>query len=108
MSSAKKKLTCNGTLRQVFISLGPRTLSSTPYTLNMCIECTILIYLHRKGGEGGSIEPEREGLRGNSSQSWIKNTNICNSSPYTLINTCQTVTLQVNFFRWRHFALVSI
>ncbi len=32
----------------------------------------------------------------------------CISILQTLINTCRKVHKQVNFFRWRHFALVSI
>ncbi len=39
---------------------------------------------------------------------WVENTNMtgCISTLYTLINTCRKVPLQVNFCRWRHFALV--
>ncbi len=55
------KLSCTGTLRQVFICLRHRT----PYPPPI-------------------------------------------SNLWTLINTCREVPLQVNFFRWRHFALVSI
>jgi len=51
-----KKLTCKGTLRQVFICLRPRTpYPSPPYTLSTCIQYH---YSHREGGE---VEPERRG-----------------------------------------------
>ncbi len=44
------KLTCNGTLRQMFICLRPRTpYPIPPYTLYVCIQYT---YSHRWGGGG--------------------------------------------------------
>jgi hypothetical protein len=48
------------------------------HCLSTCIQYT---YSHREGAEGGRVEPERR-LRGNSSQSWIENTNMtdCTSS----------------------------
>jgi hypothetical protein len=54
-----KILTCNGTLRQVFYCLRPRTLPPPPYTLYTRKQYT---YSHRKGGRA---EPERrfEGLQ---------------------------------------------
>ncbi len=47
---------------------------------------------------GGELN-QREGQRGKSSQSWVKNTNMTDwiSSLLTLINTCRKVPLQVNF-----------
>jgi hypothetical protein len=48
-----KKLTSNGTLRQVFICLRPRP-HIPPYTLYTCIQYT---YSHREGG--GRVKPER-------------------------------------------------
>jgi hypothetical protein len=42
-------------------------------------------------GRGGELN-QREGYRGNSSQSWIENINT------TLINTCRKVPLLVKFF----------
>ncbi len=53
-----KKLTCKGTLRQVFIYLRPKSHTTLPFTLNTWIQYT---YLHREGGEGGRVEPERRG-----------------------------------------------
>ncbi len=51
-------------------------------------------------GGGGELN-QREGKRGNSSQSWVKNTKMtgCISSLKTLINICRKVPLQVNIFR---------
>ncbi len=74
--------------------------SHTPlYTLYTCIQNT---YSHREGrGVRGRFEPERR-KRGNSSQSWVENTNITDC--ISMINTCRKVL----FFRWQHFALVSI
>ncbi len=55
--------------RQVFTCLRPRTTT-------------------QERGEGGRVEPERRGQRGNSSQSWVENTNktdcISNSPEYIL------------------------
>jgi hypothetical protein len=64
-----KKLT-KGTLRQVFICLRPGTPYPPPYTLYTCIQYT---YSHREGG--GELN-QREGERGNSSQSWVENINM--------------------------------
>jgi hypothetical protein len=57
-----KKLTCKGTLRQVFISLRPRTHIPPP--------------LHTQKRQAGGELNQREGERGNSSQSWVENTNM--------------------------------
>jgi hypothetical protein len=94
--SSPKKLACKVTLRQVFICLMPRTL---PPPLTHCIR-VYSIFIH-KGKVGGGELNQREEGRGNSSQSWIENTNItdCTSSLHTLINTCRKVPLQVSFFR---------
>ncbi len=76
-----------------------------PYTLYTLIQYS---YSHRERGSGGGWNL-REGERGNSSQSWVENTNMtdCISSLWNLVNTCRW-PLPVNFFRWRHLALVSI
>ncbi len=71
--SSSKKLTCKGTLGQVFICLRPRT----PYTLYVY---TVYLFTHGRG-EGRDLS-QREGERGNSAQS------------------CRKFPLQVNFFRW--------
>ncbi len=43
------------------------------YTLYTCIQYT---YSHREGGEGEEELNQRELDRGNSSQSWLENTNM--------------------------------
>ncbi len=53
------KLTCKGTLRQVFICLRPRT--AYPIRLRHCIPCIKYTYSYREGGGGGRVEPERSG-----------------------------------------------
>ncbi len=50
------KLTCKGTLRQVFICLRPKTQHPPPYTL---YTCTPYIYLHRERGRGESLTREK-------------------------------------------------
>jgi hypothetical protein len=64
-----KQLTCKGTLRQMFICKRHRTPNPPPppYTLYLCI--------HGVGWGGGELN-RREGERGNSSQSWVENTNM--------------------------------
>ncbi len=54
--ASSKKLTCKGTLRQVFICLRPRTLYHPPYTLYTCIQYT---FSHREGGESWTREKVR-------------------------------------------------
>jgi hypothetical protein len=51
-----KKFTCNGTLRQVFICLIPRTPYPPPYTLYTCIQYT---YSRREEGEGGDLNRKK-------------------------------------------------
>jgi hypothetical protein len=63
MSTSKKKLTCKGTVRQVFICLRPRT--PYPPPLTHCIRVygyVLYTYLLREGGEGES--ETREKIRG--------------------------------------------
>ncbi len=64
MSSSKKI-----DLRHMFICLRPRT----PYLPHPCIH-TVYLFTQGKGG-GGELN-QRAGERGNSSQSWVKNTNM--------------------------------
>ncbi len=61
----------------MFICLRLRTPYPSPplYTLYTCIQYT---YSHREGGEGGELN-QRKGERGNSSQSWVENTNMTDS-----------------------------
>ena len=47
-----KKLTCKGTVRQVFICLRPRTPYPPPFH-------TVYLLTKGRGGEGGRVEPER-------------------------------------------------
>jgi hypothetical protein len=60
-----KKLTCKGTLRQVFICL-----SYIPLPLH-----TVYVHVLIHIGDGGELN-QREGERGNRSQSWVENTNM--------------------------------
>jgi hypothetical protein len=94
--SSSKKSTYKGTLRQMSICLRSRT----PYTSpppSHCIRVYKYSYSLREGG-GGELN-QREGERGNSSQSWVENTYMTDSisNLKTLINTCCKVPLQVNF-----------
>jgi hypothetical protein len=66
-----KKLTCKGTMRQVFFCLRP----TTPYPLTHCIRVYSILIHPEKGGRGGELN-QREEERGNSSQSWVENTNM--------------------------------
>ncbi len=72
-----------------------------PYPLFTCIQYT---YSHREGGESWT----REKGVGQQLTKLGQNTNITDyiSSLKTQIKT-PAVPIQVNFFRWRHFALVS-
>jgi hypothetical protein len=73
--SSYKKFNCNGTLRQVFICLRtPPLLRPIPPLFTRCIRvyCTVCLFTQRRGGEMN----QREGWRGNSSQSWVENTNM--------------------------------
>jgi hypothetical protein len=73
-----------------------------PPPLTHCV-CgySILIHTGKGNGGGGGGLNQREGERGNSSRSWIENTNMtdCISSLKNLRNTRLKVPLQVNFFR---------
>jgi hypothetical protein len=94
MSSSKKLTLLRNYAAGDFLSEAhtePHT-SPPPYTL-YTVYCT---YSHREGGMESWI---RENMRW--AQSWVKNTNMIGWKS-------RKVPLQVNFFRWRHFALVSI
>ncbi len=86
-----KKLTCKGALRHVFICLRPppfllvrkRVLQYTPAEYGLQNNSTplppppvqyILYFDFGKGGRGGGGETERR-FEGNSSHSWVENTN---------------------------------
>jgi hypothetical protein len=73
MSSSKKKLTCKGTLRQVFICLRPETHTPPPHSIRE--KCMKYAYSHREGGGGEELN-QREKERGDRSQSWVENTNM--------------------------------
>jgi hypothetical protein len=66
-----KKLIYKETLRQVFICLRPGAPYPPPIT--HCIRVYSILINTGKGERGGEL---REGERGNSSQSWVKNTNM--------------------------------
>jgi hypothetical protein len=83
--SSSKKFTCKWTLRQVFFCLRPRTPYPPPLT------CCIRVFTQGRG-KGGQLN-QREGKRGNCSQSWVENINILQIS----IKTCRKVSSQVNF-----------
>jgi hypothetical protein len=89
--SSSKKMSCKGTLRQVFL----------------CPSYT--------GGEGAELN-QREGERGSKSQSWVENTNMTECTQE--IGYLQSIDSDKHlpqspfpgqfFFRWRHFALPSM
>jgi hypothetical protein len=58
----------------MFICLRPRT-PYLPYTLYTCIHMTQYTYSVYTQGRGGELH-QREEERGNSSQSWVENTNM--------------------------------
>ncbi len=71
-----QKLTCRGTLQQVFICLRPPPNTPHPLPAAYCLSILSLTVLcYRKGGEGEELN-QREGYRGNSLQSWVENTNM--------------------------------
>ncbi len=57
-----KKLTCKGTLRQVFICLRPRT--RYPPRLHTIYVYTVHLFTQERAGWGGELN-QREGSRGN-------------------------------------------
>ncbi len=81
--SSTKKITCKLTLRQVLISLRPRTPyppPPPPYTHCIRVYSIQNLVTQRRGG---GVEPERrlEGNRGQyRSQSWVENTNMTEST----------------------------
>ncbi len=95
--SSSKNFICKSTLRQMFICLRPRTPYHPPLT--HCIH-VYSILIHTEKGGGGELN-QKEGLRGNSLQSQVEDTNMtdCIFSLLSLINTCRKVTFQVIFFR---------
>ncbi len=106
--SSSKKIELNRVLRQVVICLRPRNPYQPPYT--HCIRVYVqYTYWHREGGESWTRE-KGTGAIVHKARSTVPNSTKmtdCVSSLETLINTCRKVPLQVNFIRWRHFALVS-
>jgi hypothetical protein len=65
-------------MRQVFICLSPRTCTPPPhYTLYTFLQYSTQYLFNIHTGTGGQGElNQREGYRGNSSQSWVENTNM--------------------------------
>jgi hypothetical protein len=97
MSSSKKNLPIKGLCGRCLSAYLP----PSPYTLNTCIQFT---YSHIEGGGGESRGEKQQFTK------LVENTNMTDyvSSLQTLVNTCRKVSFQVIFFRWLHFALVSI
>ncbi len=73
MSSSKKRWPVRDFAAGVYLSEAQNLLPPPLYTLYTCTYS--IVYLFTQGrGEGGELN-KREGLRGNSSQSWEENTN---------------------------------
>ncbi len=88
-----KKLTCKGTLRQLFICVRPKPPPRPPPPLYTCIQ---YIYSQREGGRGVSWTREkRRGTTvhkaGSKIRIWLHAG--CISSLLSLINTCRKVNL---------------
>ncbi len=113
-TSSSKKLTCKWTLRQVFIRVYRLEIQSV-----MLVFSTQLCELSCLGGVGRcwvlletifcrsftlcfwpDSEPTKLLDRPKQKNRW--------GEGLRQVNTCRKVPLQVNFFRWRHSALVSI
>ncbi len=101
---SSKKWTCKGTLRQIFIRVYRLEIKSVtcwyfrPSFVNCCPPNLL---------SGSSIPPPFT--------VWISilyivyTATVCKGGVVLgPINTCRTVHTQVNFFRWRHFALPSM
>jgi hypothetical protein len=68
---------CKGTLRQVFICLRPRTPYPSPPPLHTVYVYKVYLFTQESGDWGGWGElNQREVEKGNSSQSWVENTNM--------------------------------
>ncbi len=103
LSSLKKNFSCKETLRQVFIYLSPR--NPIPPPLHTVYVYTVYVFTQGRGGG----ETQRLGratvhktVSKKCQNDWLYLQSInynkhLPQSPFT-----------VNFFRWRHFALVSI
>jgi hypothetical protein len=52
---------------------------------------TVWLYFYFGNGGGGREVNQREGQRGNSSQSWVENTNMCQSINSIFFNTSTDV-----------------
>jgi hypothetical protein len=89
MLSSKKNLPVKGLLRQVFICLRPPPLlwPNTPHSCIRVHRFIYTVYLFYLFTRGWGRANQREGWRGNSSQSWVENTNMsdCTSNPEALI-----------------------
>ncbi len=91
-----KRLTCKGTLRQVFICLRPKTPYPPPLLHNV-YEYTVYLF---KAGRGGSWTIEKVGgvtvyKAGLKIPTWLT----ISPAYKTPINTCRKVPFQVKFFR---------
>ncbi len=99
LNVAPKKLTCKETLRQVFIRVYKLEIQSV-----MSLECWVLLDTIFWGSLTLCIWPDSEPtkLLDNPKQKPRRNGGL------RRINICRQVPFQVKFFRWRHFALLSI
>ncbi len=91
-----KKLTCKGTLQQVFICLGHRTpYPPLTHCERTCKQCTYY-YSHSEGGRGEELNQRGGGGRQQFHKARLKNQH--DWLYLQSINTCRKVPLQVNFF----------
>ncbi len=76
-------MNCKGTLRQVvYLSEAQNPLPSPLNIVYVSTLYSVLIRTGKEGGGGGEEWTREKGERGNSSQSWVENTNmiVCVSS----------------------------
>jgi hypothetical protein len=105
-----KKLTCNGTLQQVFICLRPRIpYLPPPHTLYTNILTNI------GKGRGGRAKPERRGERQEGREQitklgWQHQYDLMYARNWLspVYKTPAAKSLYRSLFRWRHFALTSL
>jgi hypothetical protein len=101
-----KKLTCKGTLQQVFICLGHRTpYPPLTYCERTCKQCTYY-YSHSEGGRGEELNQRGGGGEATVSQSWVEKPTWLTVSP--VYKHLPQSPFTGKFFWWRYFALVTL